>query len=662
MRRFLLVAVAVLAATAATTGFAGRSSRSSARAQRSSVLTPLQKRLLSGAASEAVLPGSAPSAAAKARRAPARQRQVGGGSSSADGCPVARGSNVRTNQDCLNLTDPDLQGRGQAQNETSIAQDKRDPSRLVASSNDYRRGDGGCYAYYSGDGGRSWHDSTPPMGFVRGAAFGGVARQYWQGGGDTSVAFDTKGNAYLSCQAFNRGANGLTNNPDQSSGLYVLRSTATGGASWNFPARPVVEANDVDGAGAPFLDKQLMTVDDTVGSPFQDRVYVTWTLFAADGTAYIYAAHSADYGETFSAPVLVSKDSDLCPLTLGLATPQGRCNANQFSQPFTGPDGALYVTWANFNVTDLRPSEDDTGGDGNAGDRQAQAAPAEKDNRAQVLLARSTDGGQTFSAPVKVSDYYDLPDCDTYQGKDAGRACVPEKGQSANSFFRAANYPVGAVDPKRAGRVYVTFGSYLNQHSNEDSGCVPQGLNPDTTLPLYDGVKKTGACNNDIVVSRSDDGGATFTGTTTDVRRLPSVQPRDGQADQWFQWAAVTGAGRLAVSYYDRRYGDDEQTGYSDVSLSGSGDGRTFASRRVTTGSMPPPTQFEGVFFGDYAGLAAVNGTVHPAWSDTRDLDLLACRSGDGSVSLPPSVCTFGADNAPKANDQNAYTRSLPVP
>ena len=47
-----------------------------------------------------------------------------------------------------------------------------------------------------------------------------------------------------------------------------------------------------------------------------------------------------------------------------------------------------------------------------------------------MLLAKSTDGGATFTAPVKVSDYYDLPDCATYQGQDPGRACVPEKGDS----------------------------------------------------------------------------------------------------------------------------------------------------------------------------------------------------------------------------------------
>jgi hypothetical protein len=77
----------------------------------------------------------------------------------------------------------------------------------------------------------------------------------------------------------------------------------------------------VAGTGAVFEDKQLMTVDNTVGSPFQDRIYVTWTEFAADGTAYIWSAHSNDYGEHFSNRVLVSRDSDLCPNTFGIPHP-----------------------------------------------------------------------------------------------------------------------------------------------------------------------------------------------------------------------------------------------------------------------------------------------------------------------------------------------------
>src|SRR5207248_4030394 len=141
----------------------------------------------------------------------------------------------------------------------------------------------------------------------------------------------------------------------------------------------------------------------------------------------IYESNSTNYAEHWSAPVRVSVASpSLCkddadkggdPDANGggnaadAAPDPSQCIANQFSQPFTGPDGALYVTWANFN--------------------NAVTAHG-TDNRNQILLAKSTDGGNTFTPPIKVGDYYDLPDCATYQnGQDAGRACVPEKGATS---------------------------------------------------------------------------------------------------------------------------------------------------------------------------------------------------------------------------------------
>jgi hypothetical protein len=660
MRRFALVLAALAVAALGAVAWAGGGGNTTATAQATKGLTPLQQKLMSGFASHALDQRAAPpSLAPQTQRM--RPAQGGVGSTTETGCPANRGGNVRVNQNCLNLTDPDLQGRGQAQNETAIAQDPNNPSRIVASQNDYRRGDANCYTGYSSDDGRTWTDSTPPMGFTRGAAFGGVPRQYWQAGGDTSLAWDTKGNAYLSCQVFMRGA-GVSNNPDQSSAFYVFRSTGSGGASWNFPARPVAEHNDVAGAGDVLLDKQYMTVDATKGSPFQDRIYVTWTLFDADGTSYIFGAFSRDYGESFSSPKLVSRDSALCANALGVPTPQGRCNINQFSQPFTGPDGALYVVWDNYNLTGVRPGEGDGGDDGGEGDFGRNAAPQGIDNRAQVLLAKSTDGGNSFSAPVKVSDYYDLPDCETYQGADPGVACVPEKGETSNSIFRAANYPSGAVNPRDRREVIVTLGSYINRHSNERNGCVPQGFNPDTFQALYDGVKTAGACNNDIVVSRSTDAGQSFTGGSTNVRELPATRAGNAnRADQFWQWAAFDPRGRLAVSYYDRTYGDDETTGFSDVSLSGSRNGSDFETTRVTSSSMPPPTQFAGTFFGDYSGLSA-GDVAHPFWMDTRDPDLFVCRDSAGKVTLPPSVCTAGADQAAVANDENVYTQALGIP
>jgi hypothetical protein len=560
-----------------------------------------------------------------------------------DGCGIHDANNIKVNQNCLNISDTTLQGRGQAQNETSIAINPQDKSQIVASYNDYRRGDGTCGSSFSGNGGQSWSDSTVPNGFTSGAKYGGAARQYWQAGGDTSVAFDTKGNAYMACQMFMRGAP-VTSNPDLSSAFFVFRSTGNGGASWNFPGRPVAESPAVGGTDQPFLDKEYLTVDDHVGSPHQDRVYVTWTTFAVDGTAYIYEAYSSDYGETFSAPVLVSHDSTaLCGNNYGLPTPNGNCNENQFSDPFTGPDGSLYVAWANFN-------NKVTG----------------SDNRNQILLAKSTDGGVTFGAPVKVGDYYDLPDCDTYQGpgSDPGRACVPEKASTSYSVFRATNLPSGAVNPTNPAQVVVNYGSYINKYSNESQAqkCIPAGFAADGNNK-FTGVKTPGACNNKILISVSSNGGTSFTGgaSTADPRTQSTVNTsQQAGTDQWWQWTAFSNDGRLAVSYYDRSYGDDETTGNMDFSISGSKDMSTFGTARVTSSSMPPPTEFSGQFFGDYTGLD-VSDQAHPLWMDTRDPDLSLCP-GTGTEGNPPQTCQGSEPNGLTANDEDIFTAGVAIP
>ncbi|MDQ6659996.1 MAG: glycoside hydrolase [Chloroflexota bacterium] len=631
--------------------------KAQAKASTYSKLSPLQKRLLSGFADNTLDPlnGSNPS----------RGLRNYSPDTGDDQCAVNLGSNTKVNQNCLNLSDADLQGRAQANNETSIAVDPNNPNNLVASANDYRRGDGNCYGAYTLDAGSHWNDSTVPMSFTRGTAFG-TARQYWQAGGDTSVAWDTKGNVYFDCQVFQRGFP-TTPNPDTSSAVYVFRSTHNKGASWNFPGRPVVEFANLTGsptASVILEDKPLMTVDNHKGSPYQDRVYVTYTEFALDGTAYIYESYSKDYGETFSPRVLVSKNSPLCKNNFGITNPNGNCNANQFSQPFTGPDGNLYVVYANFNNAVGKPAGDGGNG-GNANVKSPAANPNENYN--QMLLSKSTDGGRTFSAPVLAGRYYDLPDCATYQnGQDAGRACVPEKGKNTNSVFRATNYPSGAVNPNNAKQVVVTFGSYINTHSNESNGCAPAGFST-LGLNLYTGVKTPGACNNDILVSVFGNAGTSFTGTTTDPRKLPSANPNSGATDQWWQWTSFSNSGKLAISYYDRKYGNDEFSGNMDVSLSGSeGSFTGFNTVRVTSSSMPLPTQFpdvqgNSVFFGDYTGLTVANNTAYPVWMDTRSKDLVLCP-GTGVTGVPPQVCRFSEPSGIQANDQDIFVAGVALP
>jgi hypothetical protein len=220
--------------------------------------------------------------------------------------------------------------------------------------------------------------------------------------------------------------------------------------------------------------------------------------------------------------------------------------------------------------------------------------------------------------------------------------------------FRATNYPSGAVDPTNPSRVVVTYGSYINKYSKEPN-CTPQSFSGATGLNLYDGVKTAGGCNNKILVSVSNNGGAGFTGGVVDARMMQTANTDSGQAatDQWWQWAAYTKGGTLATSYYDRQFGDDETTGNMDFSLSSSKDLSSFKVSRVTSSSMPPPTEFSGTFFGDYTGLAALDN-AYPIWMDTRQTDLFLCPGGGA-----PTTCSGTESNGLEANDQEIFTDSV---
>jgi|SRR5947209_12264650 len=148
-----------------------------------------------------------------------------------------------------------------------------------------------------------------------------------------------------------------------------------------------------------------------------------------------------------------------------------------------------------------------------------------------------------------------------------------------------------------------------------------------------------------------------------------AVSSASGQrnTDQWWQWSAFTKAGKLAVSYYDRQYGNDETTGNMDFSLSGSiNNPMNFAVVRVTSSSMPLTTQFpdaqgNSLFFGDYTGLDVANNTAYPIWMDTRTKDLALCP-GTGAPGVPPQVCTFTEPNGLKANDQEIFMAKVSIP
>jgi hypothetical protein len=247
---------------------------------------------------------------------------------------------------------------------------------------------------------------------------------------------------------------------------------------------------------------------------------------------------------------------------------------------------------------------------------------------------------------------------------------VPEKGSAQNSIFRAADYPSGAVNPNNPSQIVVSYGSYVSQFSNETNGCVPQGFSGAFT-PLYTGVKTAGACSNKIVVSVSNNSGTSFTGTTQNVRALPTATGMRSQqtTDQWFHWEAFTARGKLIVANYDRAFGDSETSGTSDFTVSSTSDTSTFRfdTRRITGSSMPVPTQFPdangaSLFWGDYAGVAAAGDNGLPIWSDTREQDVFVCP-GTGIPGVPPTLCgATEPGSGLTANDQDIFTDSVNLP
>jgi hypothetical protein len=414
---------------------------------------------------------------------------------------------VRVQQNVLVNQD----GSNNPQNEPAIAVDPNNDSRLVASSNDYRDFTPRCGLYASTDRGSSWRD-------VAGGLMPATGTSY---GGDPSVAFDASGNAYWACLGFTPGFN----QDAWKSQIMVVRST-------DLRTIQMVHLVIVDqpGTGGYVNDKPYMTIDTRPASPHRGRIYVTWTRYQYKVNAYqgapIMIAYSDDGGATWSPPHPVT------PLTLP---------DNQGSVPAVGPDGTLYVVFENFDTPTIVN---------------------------QQMVAKSTDGGQTFAPPVKAADVLDI--CPRVS--DGGRCSL------LNSDFRVNSFPSIAVSPTR-GTVFVTWGDY-----------------------------RFG--NADVLLTRSIDAGATWS---------PPLEVNDDNTsnDQFFPWITVAKSGAVHVDYYDRRF--DPYNYLIDVSLSTSTtNGESFApSVRVTSSSSDPSIQFGGTFIGDYIGLAS-DAAAHPIWTDTR--------------------------------------------
>jgi hypothetical protein len=291
--------------------------------------------------------------------------------------------------------------------------------------------------------------------------------------------------------------------------------------------------------------------------------------------------------------------------------------------------GNLYVAWTEFDQI-FNPDPNDS---------------------SRILFSRSTDRGETWSDPVRLSERGGncLDSDDTVEG------AVPAVGPNGEVYTTWSG-PLGLMfDRSTDGG--VTFGEdiFVTSQPGGWDFDIPGILRcngfPITACDIsnsqYRGNvyvswsdQRNGTDDTDVFFITSTDGGETW----GDVVR---VNDDSGAAHQFFNWMTVDPfTGIIYLVFYDRRSTAGNATEvYGAKSEDG---GATFTNFKI---SESPFTPHQSVFFGDYINIAAWNGTIYPIWAKMDELsgyDLSVWTSvieepvGMDFVGSPPINRSFG--------------------
>ncbi len=232
----------------------------------------------------------------------------------------------------------------------------------------------------------------------------------------------------------------------------------------------------------------------------------------------------------------------------------------------------------------------------------------------QILFVRSTDHGKTWSKPVEIDSVRGLPRDDNGAIEGFAGAVAPDGTLYAvwtdgNHVVFTTSHDGGATFSRTRNIIGTAPTMFTLQAVSRANGFAqiaidPRGGAKGGRLYLTWSDYRNG--DVDVFCSTSADHGETWS---------PAVRvnndPSHNGADQFFQWMAIDPAdGAVYVVFYDRR--GDPKNRQQIVALARSTDGgRTFQNYAW----MDEPFDAQGVFMGDYNGIAALNGRVYGVWT-----------------------------------------------
>jgi hypothetical protein len=273
------------------------------------------------------------------------------------------------------------------QNEPSVRISRKHPNRVIAAWRDFSTGVNPAIRRVgyslSTDGGSTWSPS----------ALLPIVDPVHLRASDPAVGVDTAGNFYIATISINN-----TNNDGK---ILVFRSTNEGET---FDSADIAPSSP----GTAFDDKEYIVSDLNPASPFANTLYISWTRFGTPGG--IQLTRSTDHGHTWSPMVQVSDGTGV-----------------QGSDPAIGPNGEVYVVWAGAGVMFDKSTDGGTtfgvdstispvsslhgfpsiAVDQSGGTRNGTIYVTWSDARNgddDVFLSSSTNGGTSWSPPVRVND------------------------------------------------------------------------------------------------------------------------------------------------------------------------------------------------------------------------------------------------------------------